>query len=554
MYGYFCYLVAFMVFGLCVLHLIQMSYYLQLDGYNCKALLVAFSRLLYKKQINCFYVLLVLMVFVFVSNIFWIDVLYLILSLALFGYYCVDYSVFKKIVLTRRLCRILVLSVLLLLSFFCFLFLCVRHDLFFILLPVSIIFDYLFILASLFLLLPIEKIIGHYYIHKAKKIIASNTKLIKVGITGSFGKTSTKEILMTILAEYYDTIATPRSYNTPFGISKTIISSFKDENEVFVCEIGAKRRGDISFLCKTYGCDCGIITAVGRQHLKTFRSIDGVYNTKKELLDYLDGRMCVFNLMNGYTHNMYRHYNGKKIGVYVCIGATHSNKLLIKSKRIYSVNRLKNYSQSKYYAYSKNNAVFAKKIVCDDTGTSFDIYSNEKYFCSTKIELIGIYNVINVLLSVALAIHLKVPKKYILIGLRKIHQISARCERRVAPNGAMVINNGYNSNIDSCKYVFETLSCYDKKYKVIVTPGIVETGNDYEYNKIFGNQMTKYCTDIIIVKESNRRALLDGIKASGFDMSRVKISDNIRDVLSEINKANSDYVYLLENDLPDNYL
>ena len=89
-----------------------------------------------------------------------------------------------------------------------------------------------------------------------------------IGITGSFGKTSTKHYLQTILSEKFDVLITPGSYNTPMGVVRTVREYLKPYNEIFICEMGAKQKGDIDEICKIAHPFCGIITALGPMNLE----------------------------------------------------------------------------------------------------------------------------------------------------------------------------------------------------------------------------------------------------------------------------------------------
>ena len=97
-----------------------------------------------------------------------------------------------------------------------------------------------------------------------------------VGITGSYGKTSTKYYLSTILSERFDVLMTPGSYNTPMGVVKTVRESLRPTHEVFVCEMGAKYVGDIKELCEIADPEIGIISSIGAQHLETFGSLENI--------------------------------------------------------------------------------------------------------------------------------------------------------------------------------------------------------------------------------------------------------------------------------------
>ena len=108
-----------------------------------------------------------------------------------------------------------------------------------------------------------------------------------IGITGSYGKTSTKHYLNRILSEQFEVCMTPGSFNTTMGVIRTIREYLKPYDTVFICEMGAKQPGDIKEICDLVHPSVGIITAVGEQHLESFKTIENVQRTKFELIDSL---------------------------------------------------------------------------------------------------------------------------------------------------------------------------------------------------------------------------------------------------------------------------
>ena len=134
---------------------------------------------------------------------------------------------------------------------------------------------------------PWETLIARWYYNDAKRILRSMPDLTIIGITGSFGKTSTKHYLYRILSEKYNVLMTPGNFNTTLGVIRTIREYLKPHHQIFIVEMGAKQRGDIKEICDLVNPSIGIVTAVGEMHLETFGSIEGVLKTKFELIDAL---------------------------------------------------------------------------------------------------------------------------------------------------------------------------------------------------------------------------------------------------------------------------
>jgi len=141
----------------------------------------------------------------------------------------------------------------------------------------------LFVILVNLLNSPLERAISNWYISDAKRILREMPHLIVIGITGSYGKTSTKYFLAKLLSYKYNTLMTPGSFNTPMGVVKTVREQLRPIHDVFVCEMGAKHVGDIKELCDLVNPRYGILTAIGPQHLDTQGTMENIEKTKFEL-------------------------------------------------------------------------------------------------------------------------------------------------------------------------------------------------------------------------------------------------------------------------------
>lgn len=530
----------------------EIVYFSQLNGYAIKSLWCSLFDKIKDNLLNIFMCIVIIgtMYIVNFQNIYF-KLVYLIVSIGVWVWAGNQFEYIKKIKYTKRIIRQSVVFLILTIVesiLFCNIssfYLAIGF-------PLCFFLNYFIYFLTIVLLFPVEKVIGIIYLSTAKNKLRKHNKLIKIGITGSFGKTSVKEILNSILSQEYYTLATPKSYNTPFGISKTINEKLENAHEIFICEMGAKKRGEISELCKLVDVDLGIVTAVGRQHLSTFGSLENIYKTKKELPDYLFKKLCVFNLMNFYTSLMYKDFVYQKIGVFVL---KHRNKAGIKKcikNRQLGLKSLE-YPHAIFCEFSKVNNVYAKNIKVCGTETSFDLNYNGQFVCGITTTLLGIHNVINILLASALAIVLNVSNLNISRGVKNLKSINARLEKKQNENGAIIINNGYNSNIDSAPYALSVLRLFDVKNKVVITPGLIECKDDYKCNYEFGKLISKYATEVIIVKKKNRQAIIEGLKAQKFPAKNIHVVDSFEFAKDVLNKSTNDYVFLIENDLPDNF-
>jgi len=379
-----------------------------------------------------------------------------------------------------------------------------------------IIFEFLTI-ASNILIVFFELILCSFYAKNASKKI-EKLEIKKIAITGSYGKTSVKNILTTILEEKYCVLSSPKSYNTVNGFSLTIRNNNISKYDVIIMEMGAKKKGDIKKLCKLFKPQYGILTAIEKQHLETFKNIESIIDTKKELQDNLtDDSVMVFNCNNLYVRNLCNEFKGCSVSV-----------------------------------GSIKDGVFdfcANVINVSIEGCLFDIYKKGEFFCKAKCELIGYHNIENILLAVAMADELGLSKKQIVSGISKLTPIESRMQPIEISNSNIIINNGYNSNPSSVKASLNLIRLYNKT-KVAIVCGFVEMGNEqYELNKMLGSQIAESADIVYVVNKVNRKAILDGLAEGGFK-GQLNIVDKFRDIDFTVF---NDSVILIENDLPDNY-
>ncbi len=367
---------------------------------------------------------------------------------------------------------------------------------------------------------PIEKFISNLYIKDAKRILAERPDLTVIGVTGSYGKTTTKFILTRILSEKFNVVCTPHSFNTPMGVVRTIREMLKPETQIFVCEMGAKEVGNIKEVCDIASPKYGIITSVGPQHLETFKSIENVFNTKFELADAV--------AQNG--------------------GITYVNG---DSKEI--INRIGD--GFKVYGTDKNFDYFASKISYGKNGSEFEIkLGKEKVKLSTK--LLGLHSIIDIIGAVALAYNLGVPATDIQYAVASLKPAEHRLEMKSFTNGSLLIDDAYNSNPEGCLEAVRVLGSFDGMKKVIITPGLVELGEkEYECNYALGKEASQNCDTIILVGKNRSKPMADAVNDSEFNKDNLFIASSFNEAMEIYSKiADSNTVVLFENDLPDNYL
>lgn len=377
------------------------------------------------------------------------------------------------------------------------------------------------VVLSLTVMKPIEKAISNYYVNDAKKILASKKNMKIIGVTGSYGKTSTKFILGRILSEKYNTLITPENYNTPMGVVITVRRDLKPQTEVFVCEMGAKKKGDIAEICDIASPDTGFITSVGPQHLDTFGNIETVASTKFELADRVKQK--------GGT-------------MYLC-----GDNEIIKEKA-------KDYTCVTYGA-GENNDCVAENVTYSADGLKMTVRRGDISFPVTS-KLLGAHSAVNIAGAAAIALDMGLTPEEIAFAVSKIKPVEHRLEMKPYIFGSTLIDDAYNSNPEGCLSAVRVLGNFTGMKKIIVTPGLVELGDrEYECNKALGAEAAKYCDRIILVDEKRSVPLLDGIRSEGFDEEKVTVVKSFKEAYDVFSReCDKNTVILFENDLPDNYL
>lgn len=366
---------------------------------------------------------------------------------------------------------------------------------------------------------PIEHGFRAYYIRDAKQLLARNPELIVVGVTGSYGKTSMKYFLSSLLGIKYNVLMPPGSCNTPMGIVKFVRENITLAHEVFICEMGARRVGEIKEICDLVNPLHAVITAVGEQHLETFKSLENVRRTKFELAEAAKAGGMVF-------------LNGDNAAI-----------------RGYGLKR-----EHLYYGLGEND--WRAEEVTETPFVSFTVRSPEGKTARIETKLLGRHNVLNLVGAIAAANYLGVPLDAIAAHTPKITAPSKRLTLAELPDGTY-IDDAFNSNPEGCMEALHILSLFKDDCRILITPGMFELGEkQYEYNRAFGEAAGKTCDGIILIGETQSRPIADGVRAAGFPEERLFIVPDLaaaKERLAKFDTQGKRKAVLFENNLPDNH-
>lgn len=380
-------------------------------------------------------------------------------------------------------------------------------------------FQYFIALLAVKVNKPVEKCVFLKFKRMALKKLNSMNNLKVVGITGSYGKTSSKNILNEILNVKYNSITTPKNLNTPYGLIITINNHLDKFDNVFIAEMGAYKIGEIKELCDLVKPKYGILTRIGKAHMELFGSQENIQKGKFELIESLpsDG-VAVLNSDDPLQVN----YNLKNKVKVLWIGID-------------------------------NDADFkASNINVSNIGTTFDLVikgDKNKYKFETK--LLGYANIYNILAAIALGYEFGININQLQSAVKSVKPIEHRLELK--KNGDIYyIDDAYNSNPVGSKMALDVLNLMPGK-KIIVTPGMIELGSiEDEENTIFGENIADVCDEVILIGDKQTKAIQKGLKNKKYDEKHIYILEDVIDAFDLIKKLKGKDTYvLLENDLPD---
>jgi UDP-N-acetylmuramoyl-tripeptide--D-alanyl-D-alanine ligase len=386
----------------------------------------------------------------------------------------------------------------------------------------------LFVLLSNLLNAPVERAINRRYIEDAKRVLRGMPRLIVVGVTGSYGKTSVKNFLRSLLSPKYNVAMTPESYNTTLGVVRAV-RELSPIHEVFVCEMGARNVGDVKEICDIVKPRYGVITAVGPQHLESFGTIERVLKAKFELADALPED-----------------------------GAAFLNR---DDERIRAKEREKMKARVVSYGLSPGADYAASDIRVSASGSSFRVaLPGAGRHCRFETKLIGKHNVRNLLAAIAVADRLGVDPDDMVLAVRRIEPVPHRTQiLRAGGNPAggnmILIDDAYNANESGAEAALETLALFEG-LKILVTPGMVELGKEQDgCNRRFGRRAAEVCDFVLLVGKRQTQSVAEGLRDGGFPDEKVFAAPTLEWAFEKIAElgAGSPKVILLENDLPDNY-
>ena len=382
----------------------------------------------------------------------------------------------------------------------------------------------LWVLLGAYAMTPVERSIQNGFKRQARATLDARHDLTVIGITGSYGKTSTKFIIAELLKQKYNVLATPSSYNTPMGICLVVNEKLKPDHQVLALEMGMRYRGDIEELCRIAPPDIGVVTTVGPAHLETMGSIENIAREKGDLIEHMrTGGPAILNIDNEHVAAMTERASGDVWRVSV-----HNNP---------------------------DADITAHNIRYDASGASFTVRDDTGTEATFQTQLLGEHNVLNILLAVAVGRSMGLRLRQMAHAIRRVEPVDHRLALR-QDGPVTVIDDAFNSNPVGARNAVDILSQMDAERRVIVTPGMVELGEaQWEANKTFGEHIAQQGVDLaVLVGDEQTAAIQEGLRARQFPDDRLKVFPTLFDAQDFLKSyLRPGDVVLYENDLPDQY-
>ncbi len=343
------------------------------------------------------------------------------------------------------------------------------------------------------------------YIKRARQKIASS-QLTVVGITGSYGKTSTKHILSAMLGKKYRVLSTPRSHNTPIGIALAVNANGLDNFDIFIAEMGARGIGDIAELCNICPPDYSLITGICAQHLETFESLDNIIKAKGEILAATKVKAYI-------ASDCAQYFSEAPCACEVCSCVSD--------------------------------------VSADCGGTSFTLTLGGESI-SVRTKLLGAHCAYNIGLAAQLAFSLGVPLADIAEAAEGLEFVEHRLQLTKS-GGINILDDGYNANVRGARAALGVLRSFGGR-KIVVTPGIVELGIlEEQENSELGGLLVGLDL-VILVGDTLVTPVKEGYLAAGGDSEKLVVRATLKDAQAKLKSyLQSGDTVLFLNDLPDIY-
>ncbi len=350
--------------------------------------------------------------------------------------------------------------------------------------------------------------------NKAKKKIKKFYNLTVIGIAGSYGKTSVKEILYVFLSQKYNVLKTRGNNNTEIGVSSTILKNLKKEHQIFIAEVGAYKKGEIKNICQIIMPEIGILTGINEQHLALFGSQENIIKAKFEIVENLKENGTA--ILNGYNKYIRENIKNKKI---------IAKKIII------------------------GNDIWAEEVKEKKEFIFFKVRTKKGDFIDFKINILGKQNVENLLLAIAAAKE---------IGM-SLEEISKAC-LEIKPNlggikilkrtNPRILDSSYSANPTGVIADLDYLKIYKEK-RVVIMPCLIELGEKArEVHREIGKKISETADLLIVTTKDYFLELKNSALRQGMEEKNIILIEDKNKIINKIKSLPKESVILLEGRTP----
>jgi len=356
-------------------------------------------------------------------------------------------------------------------------------------------FYFVFFSLALLVLKPLDSLAKNQLIRKARAKIErleqpmnrhttggqTDAKGLKIiGVAGSYGKTTMKEVLRQVLSIKYKVLSTPESVNTPVGIARWILNKVTDETQILVVEMGEHYENDIKDICEIAKPDIAVVTGINESHLERMKKMDTVIATVFEIV------------------------SNSKPGALVVLNADDRNVMENYKKFVWPDHKVIEYKVSsiKYKVFDIEKLCWSFEV--DDIG-------------KVDVNLLGEYALGDVDAAVKIGQSLAMSNEQIIAGIKNIKPVEHRLQPIVnSATGVLVIDDSYNGNSDGVAEAIKVLSRFKNRRKIYITPGLVEIGkSSADIHRGIGKLLAGVADVVILIKNSVTPWIVEGLSSSG---------------------------------------
>lgn len=350
------------------------------------------------------------------------------------------------------------------------------------------------------------ELIHDFVINRAVRMIRNHKKLLVIGVTGSYGKSSTKDYIAQILEKKFVVLKTKGTTNTPIGIARTVLQGLRANTEVFVVEMGAYKRGEIAQMCQIVNPKIGVITGINDQHLSLFGSLENTIKAKYELAEALPKNgFILFNGGNIHTRALYSDADREKM--------------------IYKIAKKDDVPDS--------TAVVVQNVSVRRESVSFSVCIGKKDFAFTS-PLLGSHNIENVLPGIIIAKRLGMKNREIQHAVAALTPLPQTMTRYITKEGLVIIDDTFNANPQAVQAVLQYMKIYKGK-RILVLKPMIELGQHARqdhYN--LARDISVVCDYLFLTNKNYYSDIERGVKKANDKCKVVIVDSNAKRRISKL--------------------